>query len=83
LGNHLDTLTISYQKTGYQIESLKIGELKNEKGRIQAAGFTLLGRDIIFISHGFQAVDMLVFIADSVTSGQRTGKDDILKFFCG
>jgi hypothetical protein len=38
--------------------------LKTEKGQIHAAGFALPGWDIIFVSHGFYPVDMLVFIAD-------------------
>jgi len=43
LGYHLDTLIIWFQKTGYQIEILKIGGLKMKKGQIRASGSTLSG----------------------------------------
>ena len=36
--------------------------------------------DIIRVSHGFDGCQMLEYIADSVTSSQRTGKDDITNF---
>ena len=37
--------------------------LKTEKGRIPMAGLTLYSWDMIWVSHGFCSVDMLVFIA--------------------
>jgi hypothetical protein len=37
--------------------------IENEKWQIQVAGFTPSSWDIIFLSQGFQPVDMLVFIA--------------------
>ena len=37
--------------------------------------------DMIRVSHGFRGCQMLRFIAVSITSNMRTGKDDILNFY--
>ncbi len=39
-----------------------------KKGQIQAVRFSFTGCDIIFVYHGFNPADMLVFIAESTTS---------------
>ena len=45
--------------------------IENEKGLIHAAGFTLIGWDIIIVSQGLQPVDMLVFIAVTFIFGSE------------
>jgi hypothetical protein len=47
---------------------------------MQASGFTLPGWDIIFVSHGFQPVDMLIFIAVTCMLALKPGNDDITIF---
>jgi hypothetical protein len=41
------------------------------------SGIAHVGWDIIFVSHDYQPVDMLVFIAESTTGDQTSGNDDI------
>ena len=56
----MDVWTVPYEEIGCQTE-IKKRTIMTAKRQIQAAGFTIFGWDIIFLSHGFQPVDMLVF----------------------
>ena len=67
------TLTISYQEIGCQIKI-------NNKEQIRCAKFAPLSWYMIWKPHGFEPVDMLVFIADIPRAVQRVGSDYITGF---
>ena len=70
----MDALPISYQEIGCQIEI-------NKKGQIQDVGFTPFGWDMIWKSHWFEPVDMLVFIAVIWNSIHRSAILDIFECY--
>jgi len=68
----MDTLTISYQEIGCQIKL-------NKKGQIRSAGFIPLGWYMMYKSHEFNPVDMLVFIAVINNKSCKNGIDNITR----